>query len=150
MERETAGCLFLNKNSITSINLLLSLNYLNFIINNNITACSILLYIPESEGILQVLMNEQGMEKIPTVMLHLVPGSFLEILVHAGIDSLATMSGQILFICFLYGKIRDLPWDNNQCVIWLGKQGSEVLNKDQNPSVVIANLLSYQQPPYHC
>lgn len=63
MERETAGCLFLNENSITSINLLLSLNYLNFIINNNITACSILLYIPESQGSLQVLMNEQGMEK---------------------------------------------------------------------------------------
>lgn len=54
MERETAGCLFLDKNSIISINLLLSLNYLDFIINNNITAYSILLYIQGSQGILQV------------------------------------------------------------------------------------------------
>lgn len=63
MERETAGCLFLDKNSIISINLLLSLNYLDFIINNNIIAYSILLYIQGSQGILQVLMNEQDMKK---------------------------------------------------------------------------------------
>lgn len=63
MERETAGCLLLDKNSITSINLLLSLNYLDFIINNYITAYSILLYIQGSQGILQLLMNEQGMKK---------------------------------------------------------------------------------------
>lgn len=38
MERETDGCLLLDKNSITSINLLLSLIYLYSIINSNITA----------------------------------------------------------------------------------------------------------------
>lgn len=41
--QETAGCLFLDKNSITSINLLLSLNYHCFIIYNKITAYFILL-----------------------------------------------------------------------------------------------------------
>lgn len=61
MERETAGCLFLDKNSITSINLLLSLNYLDFIINNNITAYCILLYIQGSQGILQFSMNEKNL-----------------------------------------------------------------------------------------
>lgn len=38
MERETDGCLLQDKNSITSINLLLSLIYLYFIINSNVTA----------------------------------------------------------------------------------------------------------------
>ena len=58
MGRETAGCLFLDKNSIMSINLLLPLNYLHFIINNKITAYSIPLYIQGSHGILHLLMNE--------------------------------------------------------------------------------------------
>lgn len=58
MNRETAGCFFLDTNSFTSINFLLSLNFLDFIINKNIIAYSILLYIQGSQSILQVLMNE--------------------------------------------------------------------------------------------
>lgn len=60
MKRETAGCFFLDTNFITFINFLLSLNYLDFIINKNVTAYSIPLYIQGSQSILQVLMNEQG------------------------------------------------------------------------------------------
>lgn len=110
MERETAGCLFLDKNTITSINLLLSLNYLDFIINNNTTAYSILLYIQGSQGILEVLMNEQGMKKLTW---YLVTGFFLEILMQTEFHSLATTSGQILFIYFLCRKKRCHEITNN-------------------------------------
>lgn len=93
MDRKTAGCLFLDKNSVTSINLFLSLNYLDFIVNINITAYSILLYIQGSQGNLQILMNVQDTKK----HCYFVTGLFLEILMHTDFCSLATMSGQILF-----------------------------------------------------
>lgn len=56
---------------------------------------------------------------------------------------LATMLGQILLMYFLERK--NVPWGNNQSVLWLGKLGSLVLKKDQNPSLTIASLISYQQ-----
>lgn len=63
MERETAGCLFLDKNPTTSVDLLLSLNYHDIIIDSSIAAYSILFYIQGAQGISQVLMNEPGMKK---------------------------------------------------------------------------------------
>lgn len=101
MERETAGCLLLGKNSTTSVNLLLSLNYHDFIINRSTAACSILLYIQGTQGILQVLMNEQGMKKHCYFVFSywLLPRDL-------NAHSLAITSGQILFIYFLYRKKR--------------------------------------------
>lgn len=92
MKRETADCFFLDTNSITFISFLLSLNYLDFIINKNITAYSILLYIQESQSILQVLMNKQGTKK-KAVILYSVTGDFLEIIMCAEFHSLAMLSG---------------------------------------------------------
>lgn len=75
-------------------------------------------------------MNEHGMKKHCYFVFSYwwLPGDHNIHWVH----SLATLSGWELFIYFFFQGKKNVPWDN-QCILWLGNQGSVEWNENQNP-----------------